>query len=61
MDKLLPKGNRTGVLLLSALLLGAFVYFGFRYHQGKVGFFPVFNTVAAWVEEKIGTVSGGGT
>ena len=51
MDKLLPKGNRTGVLLLSALLLGAFVYFGFRYHQGKVGFFPFFNTVAAWVEE----------
>ena len=61
MDKLLPKGNRTGVLLLSALLLGAFVYFGFRYNQGKGGFFPFFNTVAAWVEEKIGTVSGGGT
>ena len=59
MDKPLAKGSRGGVLILSALLLGVFAYFGLKYYQGEGGTFPFFGTAAAWVEGKLGAVCGG--
>lgn len=59
MDKPLTKGSVSGVLILSALLLGVFAYFGFRYHHGEGGTFPFFGTATAWVEGKLGAVCGG--
>ena len=58
MDKPLTKGSVLGVLILSALLLGVFAYFGLKYYQGEGGTFPFFGTAAAWVEGKLGAVCG---
>ena len=59
MDKPLTKGSVSGAVILSALLLGVFAYFGLKYYQGEGGTFPFLGTAAAWVEGKLGAVSGG--
>ena len=61
MEKFLPKWRRSSVLLLSAILLGVFAYFGLKYYRGEGSTFPFFSGAAAWVEGKLVAVSGGTT